>query len=89
MNNVTRINPETQAIENIPHMLRYWADKIESDAQDGMGLEFAVLVLQAPNEAPAFCLLGGDVNQSPHPFYVSGALDWCRGQMLSVLERED
>lgn len=87
MTNVMNFAPNEQALENVPHMLRYWADTIERDAANGAALDMALLVLVEKGSAdPSFCILGTPHSQPPHPLYVSGVFDACRFKMLQAAE---
>lgn len=84
--NVSYFSPTEQAVENIPHMLRYWASIVEKDQEnDQSKYDFAVLMLVEKNTAPVFCILGSERDESPHPLYVSGALAYCASEMQSVM----
>ena len=86
--NILRFAPTAQALENIPHMLRYWADAIERDEANGINAEIGALVLiNSGDPTPAFFIAGGQVGQPPHPLYVAGIFDYCRQQMLTVVEK--
>lgn len=88
--NVLSFSPNQQALENIPHMLRYWADTIERDTKAGTELELALLVLvQKGSSNPAFCVLGTPHDQPPHPLFVAGVFDACRFKMQVAAEDSD
>lgn len=90
MSNVTPFAPNQQALENIPHMLRYWADTIERDAKTGVELELAMLVLVKKGSSnPAFCILGTPHDRPPHPLFVAGVFDACRFKMQIAAEDSD
>lgn len=87
--NVLHFAPNAQALENAPHMLRYWADMIERDEAAGTKLELAALVIvQHGDPTPAFFIAGTPHEAPHHPLFVSGVFDYCRRQMLSVVEPE-
>ncbi len=87
--NVTHFAPNAQALENIPHMLRYWADTIERDSDKGIKTSLAALVIvQDGSNQPTFFIAGTPHSEPHHPLYVSGVFDYCRLQMLSVIESE-
>lgn len=87
---VLRFVPTAQALENIPHMLRYWADMVERDQGNGMVFDMAALILvQRGDCRPAFFIAGSPEGQDPHPLFASGVFDYCRKEMLSVTEREE
>lgn len=90
MDNVSQFVPTTQALENIPHMLRYWAEAIERDMEKGIKTDLAVLVIvQEQDPKPSFFISGTPHSAPHHPLYVAGVLDYCRGEMVSVISRED
>lgn len=88
--NVSSFSPENgQALENIPHMLRYWADAVERDQANGRGFEVVALVLLERGSAePSFCLLGTPADAPNHPLLVAGMFDKCRAQMIEVGDEE-
>jgi len=80
--NTLNFAPNQQALENIPHMLRYWAHTIERDASKGIELELALVILmEKGSSAPAFCVLGTPHDQPPHPLFLAGIFDACRFKM--------
>lgn len=85
--NVTRFAPQGQALDNIPHMLRYWADVVERDQEKGIKTEVLVMVVKQSHEgAPSFCTFGDGHDNPFHPLYIAGMLDWCRAQLISIVE---
>ncbi len=87
---VTEFPPANgQALENIPHMLRYWAGAIERDQANGIEFEVVALVLLERGSAePTFCLLGTPVGAPNHPLLVAGMFDKCRAKMIEVGNEE-
>lgn len=81
---VASFKPENgQALENIPHMLRYWASLIESGE---CVASTAVLVLLAPGaRLPDFGVFGSPQGEAPHPLVLAGMLDACRHQLMETL----
>lgn len=89
MSNVSRFAPNAQALENIPHMLRYWADMVERDAEKGVEIELSALILvQKGDPRPAFFIAGTPHEAPHHPLFVAGVFDACRSAMLQVLDDE-
>lgn len=87
MADILNFAPNAQALENVPHMLRYWADAIERDAANGTVLDLALLVLVEKGSAdPRFSILGTPHDETPHPLYISGVFDACRFKMLQAAE---
>lgn len=86
---VVHFSPSAQALENGPHMLRYWADMIERDEAAGIKAEMVTLVLvQRGNPAPSFFIAGTPHSAPHHPLFVAGVFDYCRRQMLAVLDQQ-
>jgi hypothetical protein len=61
---VVQFKPENgQKLENIPHMLRYWADAMEAVTEALP--KTALLVLHDDAEqVPDFCIFGADVSRT-------------------------
>lgn len=90
MSNVKQFTPTAQTLENIPHMLRYWADAIERDEENGIKADMGVFVLVNHGDpTPAFFISGTPHSAPHHPLFVAGVFDYCRSQMLTVVESEE
>lgn len=90
MADVLQFTPTGQSLENIPHMLRYWADIIERDASNYIKTQLAILVLLQENDnKPAFCVFGDEKDAVTHPLYAAGILDYCRSQLIAVIADEE
>jgi len=79
--NVLRFDPlKGQALENVPHMLRYWADVLERGEKK---CDAVILVMQPEGgPLPGFAILGTPHAEPLHPLYVAGIFDACRHAMV-------
>lgn len=88
---VATFHPENgQALDNIPHMLRYWADTIARDQAAGVEFEVVSLVMLQRNSAsPAFVNLGAPRDAPAHPLLVAAMFDACRAKMQRFKHHEE
>jgi len=81
------INPD-QNLNNIPHMLRYWALDVERLQEQGVEFAIAgVTLVEVGKSQPRFAVLGG--TSDPHPLYAAGMFDYCRHMLVTHACQEE